>query len=234
MKFRHPSATCKQAGFTLLEVLMAITLLALLMAMAFGTLRTAIRITHSGERTVSATNQVRTVQEFLRRQLSHAMAIPFERMEDTGENHVFEADRDELRFVAPMPGHLANGGPHVQWISFAGGELLFDHAQLNGYDPDDPKANNPREPVLLMGGISQAWFEYRGLDENGELGDWEKSWENVQQLPLLVRLMVVFDNEAMIWPDLEIPVLAGTSTPAMFGARRSLRPPPIERREDVR
>ena len=50
------------AGFTLLEVLIAITLLALLMAMAFGTLRGAISATRSGERVVSWTDQTRTVQ----------------------------------------------------------------------------------------------------------------------------------------------------------------------------
>lgn len=234
MAARAPMCSGRQAGFTLLEVLIAITLLALLMAMAFGTLRTAIRITHSGERTISATNQVRTVQEFLRRQLSHAMAIPFDRVEDTGENYVFEADRNQLRFVAPMPGHLANGGPHVQWISFAGSELLFDHSQLNGYDPDDPKANNPREPVLLMGGVADARFEYRGLNEEGELGDWEPDWDNVQQLPLLVRLVVEFDNPARTWPDLEIPVLAGSTPPAMLGGRRSLRPPAGNQRSQLR
>src|SRR5690606_19966534 len=134
------------------EVLIAITLLALLMGMAFSTLRGAVSATRSGERTVNWTNQTRTVQEFLRRQLGHAMAIPFERMDDIGENRVFEADGSELRFVAPLPGHLANGGPHVQWIVIAGDQILFDHAQLNGYDHADPKANNPRDPVLLMEG----------------------------------------------------------------------------------
>ena len=207
-------------GFTLLEVLIAITLLALLMAMAFGTLRGAVGATRSGERLISWTNQTRTVQEFLRRQLGHAMAIPFERLEDIGENRVFEADRSELRFVAPMPGHLSNGGPHVQWITIAGDQLLFDHSQLNGFDPLDPKANNPRDPVLLMEGFASAHFEYRGLNEEGELDDWTPDWENVQQLPLLVRVVVEFEEETRNWPDLDIPVLAGSAMPSMFSVGR--------------
>lgn len=226
MDVHAPGPVLRQTGFTLLEVLIAVTLLALLMAMAFGTLRTAIGVTRSGERTINATDQVRTVQEFLRRQLSHAMAIPFERLEDIGENHVFEADRNQLRFVAPMPGHLANGGPHVQWITIAGGELLFDHAQLNGYDPDNPKANNPRDPVLLMHGMADAWFEYRGLDEDGELGEWEREWDNIQQLPLMVRLVVSFEDRARAWPDLDVAVLAGSNPSGRFTPRRqNLRPP---------
>src|SRR5690606_9228138 len=140
--------------FTLLEVLVAVTLLALLVTLAVGTLRTAVRSVRSGEALVERTDRTRVAQEFLRRQLSHAMPLPFERMEDTGENRVFVAERDSLRFVAPMPGYLSRGGPHVQWLTLESGRdgdrLVFDHAQLNGYDPDNPKGRSKREPVVLL------------------------------------------------------------------------------------
>jgi general secretion pathway protein J len=212
----------RQHGFTLLEILIAITLLALLMGLAVSTLRAAVSATRSGERLISRTNETRTVQEFLRRQLSHAMALPFERMEDTGENRMFIADGESMRFVAPMPGHLSRGGAHVQWLQIGndgdGTVLEFDHAQLNGYDPNDPKAGNDRPPVLLMRGMRDAHFEYRTLDENGELTDWSDSWEDPQRLPIAVRLVAEFDAEDnREWPALEIPVLAGTAVPAMFG-----------------
>jgi len=208
-----------QRGFTLLEVLIAITLLALLVALAYSTLRASVRAMRSGEALIERTNRLRTVQEFLRRQLSHAMPLPFERMEDTGENRLFMMDGDTLRFVAPMPGHLSRGGPHVQWLTLDGDALLFDHAQLNGYDPEHPKANNKREPVVLLDGIRDAGFEFRELDpETGELGEWESSWDDPQRLPLLVRLDVEFEEESRLhWPQLEIPLLVATGVPGMFG-----------------
>lgn len=219
-RWRAPRRARAATGFTLLEVLIAVSLLALMTAMAVGSLRGAISATRSGERLISASNQTRTVQEFLRRQLSHAMHIPFRREEDMSRNQVFVADRHELRFVAPMPGHLSNGGPHVQWITIADDELLFDHAQLNGYDPDDPKAGNPREPVLLMRGFAEAYFEYRGLDENGELGGWMRDWDSHIQIPLLIRLVLRYEDEARSWPDLEIPILAGSTVPVVFQRNR--------------
>ena len=212
----------RQHGFTLLEVLVAMTLLAILMTLAVATLRAAVSATRSGERLITRTNETRTVQEFMRRQLSHAMALPFERLEDSGENRMFVADGESMQFVAPMPGHLSRGGPHVQWIMLgsdgAGTTILFDHTQLNGYDPEDPKADNDRPPVLLLEGVSDAHFEYRTLDENGELSDWSESWEDPQRLPLMVRVVAEFDrDDNRVWPTLEIPVLAGTAVPAMFG-----------------
>lgn len=215
----------RHRGFTLLEILIAVTLLALLVTLAFGALRTAIRTTRSGEALVERTDQVRVVQEFLRRQLSHAMPLPFERLEDSGENRVFVADRDELRFVAPMPGYLARGGPHVQWLRIVdegrGRRLEFDHAQLNGYDPDDPKGDSTREPVVLIEGFREGRFEFRALDEEGELAEWSGDWEDPQRLPLLVRLRLEFDDDSrQRWPDLEIPLLTATATPSLFNAAR--------------
>ncbi|MBB5208695.1 prepilin-type N-terminal cleavage/methylation domain-containing protein [Chiayiivirga flava] len=212
----------RQRGFTLLEILIAMTLLAMLMGLAVATLRAAVSATRSGERLITRTNETRTVHEFLRRQLSHAMALPFERLEDSGENRMFVADGESMRFVAPMPGHLSRGGPHVQWLALGsdanGTTLEFDHAQLNGYDPEDPKAGNERPPVLLLDGMRDARFEYRTLDENGELTDWSDVWEDPQRLPIMVRLVAEFDpDDNRVWPTLEIPVLAGTAVPAMFG-----------------
>lgn len=212
----------RQHGFTLLEILVAMTLLAMLMGLAVATLRAAVSATRSGERLIERTNETRTVHEFLRRQLSHAMALPFERLEDSGENRMFVADAESMRFVAPMPGHLSRGGPHVQWLELGsdgrGTTIEFDHAQLNGYDPDDPKAGNERPPVLLLDGLQDARFEYRTIDENGELTDWSDTWEDPQRLPVMVRVVAKFPADSnRVWPALEIPVLAGTAVPAMFG-----------------
>lgn len=219
----------RQHGFTLLEVLVAMTLLALLMALAVATLRAAVSATRSGERLITYTNETRTVHQFLRRQLSHAMALPFERLEDSGENRMFVADGESMQFVAPMPGHLSRGGVHVQWITLGSDgsdtTIEFHHTQLNGFDPENPDEGNPRPPVRLMRGLSEAHFEYRTLDENGELTEWSESWEDPQRLPVMVRVVAEFDRkDNRTWPTLEIPVLAGTAVPAMFTGGMRGRP----------
>ncbi len=232
--FRRPDAQrpdIRQRGFTLIEVLIALTLVALLIALAFATIKSAVSATHSGERIISNTNQVRTAQEFLRRQLANAMAIPFEQMDDNGETKLFEADGTSLRFVAPMPGHLSRGGPHVQWLEIARDgknmAVLFDHHQLNGYDPDNPKGESDRPPVLVLDGLAQARFEYRSVDENGEVTEWSSTWEDPQRLPMMVRLVAEYDrDENRVWPSFEVVVMAGSSVPMMFNSRAGMGKPP--------
>jgi len=213
------------AGFSLLEVLLAITLLALLLTGAMSGIRTATRAMHAGEQNIERTNRLRVAQEFIRRELGRSLPLAFGQEHGSGANFVFQGEKDFLRFVAPMPGHLARGGPHVQWLTFVserdGMRLEFDHAQLNGYDPDNPKGDSEREPVTLIDGIRDGRFEFRELDEQGELGDWDTSWDDPQRLPLLVRLVLEFDEASRKrWPDLEIPVLTATAVPGLFNARR--------------
>jgi general secretion pathway protein J len=69
---RHPIAgrpTRLLRGFTLLELTIALTLLALLSAVLFGSLRLAGRSTDGGEAKVEAAASMRLAQEFLRANL---------------------------------------------------------------------------------------------------------------------------------------------------------------------
>ena len=50
-------------GFTLLELLLAVTLLALLLAGAYSGIQTSVRAMHSGEKMIERIDRVRTVQE---------------------------------------------------------------------------------------------------------------------------------------------------------------------------
>ena len=211
-----------QRGFTLLEILLAVALLAIMVLVAMGTLRTAVRAMHSGERVVTQTDSVRIAQEFLRRQISHAMALPFEREEDTGMMYVFEADESSMRFVSTMPGHLAKGGPHVQELHIARGpkglQLEFTHTLLNGYD-NASQASAKRPPVMVLDGLAEASFEYRGMTETGELGEWSTQWDAPYASPMMVRMVASFpEDRRQQWPRLEIPVMSGASGAAMNSA----------------
>jgi general secretion pathway protein J len=208
-------------GFTLIEVTLAILLFALLLAGTYGSIRTAVRSIASGEAAVDRTNRVRVAQEFIRRQVSRAMPLSFGRDEGTGMNYVFEGDRDYIRFVAPMPGYLSKGGPYVQTLEIKGGrggrQLLFGNAMLNGFDLDN--AGEQNEPVVLLDQIEDAHFEFRTLDEEGELADWSDEWEDASITPLMVRLAVRMQPEARVeFPQMEIPLMLDV------GAVRRQRP----------
>lgn len=220
------------AGFTLLEVMLAILLLALLLAGSYGAIRTAVHAMHSGESAIDRTNRLRVAQEFMRHQISRIMPLPFGRDESTNTNLIFEGRRDFIRFVAPMPGYLSKGGPYVQTLAFkrgrGGRQLLFNDEMLNGFDPE---AKSDNEPSLLLDQIEEGHFEFRTLDENGELTDWSDDWDDPSMTPVMIRIVARMSPEARVeFPPMDIPLMldAGSARRQQpfqtFGARSALKP----------
>lgn len=209
-------------GFTLLEVMLAILLLALLLAGTYGAIRTAVHAMHSGEAAIDRTNRLRVAQEFVRRQVSRIMPLSFGTDESANTNIVFEGNGKSMRFVAPMPGYLSKGGAYVQTLEFAGSrrggkQLLFSNQMLNGFDLEEETAS--QEPAILLDQIDDGRFEYRTLDENGELTDWLDEWEDPSVTPVMVRVVVRMQPEArVVFPEMEIPLMLDV------GAMRANRP----------
>ena len=199
------------SGFTLLEVMLAIVLLALLLAGTWGAIRTAVHAIHSGESAIDRTNRLRVAQEFMRHQISRILPLAFGQDESTNTNFVFEGDAGSMRFVAPMPGYLSKGGPYVQTLRFAssggGKALLFTDSMLNGFDLAEQKSSE-REPAILLDQIKDGHFEYRTLDDQGELTDWSEQWDDPSVTPVMVRVVIEMRPEArVVFPEMEIPLM---------------------------
>lgn len=208
MRMRTISAT---RGFTLIEVMLAILLLAVLLAAAFGGIRSAVKGMHIGENLMDRTNRLRVAQEFIRHQISRVLPLPFGQERGTGENLMFEGKHDLMRFVAPMPGYLSNGGAYVQTLELSntrnGKQLLFNHWMLNGFDKDKLHKEGS-EPVILMDQVESGQFEYRKLDDQGELEDWSDDWDKPSITPVMIRITLKMRKEALVgWPDMEIPLM---------------------------
>ena len=187
---------------------MAISLMAMIMALAYGGFRASVRATASGEALIEETNRLRVSHQFVRRQLSLAQALLIEADEEEGLQVRFEGDRDFVRFVAPMPGYLSYGGPYVQQLSLENGddgrELVFYYAMLNGYEPGEIELF---DGIVLMDGIRDGSFIFLATDPEEDEPFWTDFWEDVDQLPLAVGLEIDLDRaNGLVWPDLVTPV----------------------------
>lgn len=217
----------RQDGFTLIEVLLAIALVSIIMAMAYGGFRASVRATSSGEAVIEETNRLRVVQSFVRRQLMQSRALIIEEFED-GEIVRFDGDRDRVRFVSPMPGYLSYGGPYVQELRIergsAGLELVYYYAMLNGYEAGDLEQTT--DGRVLMEDLGGGEFIFLDYDQESGETFWTDFWEEPDRLPLAVGVMLDLDSErGLAWPDLIAPVMVDTS--------QSRSSPTIRRASDV-
>lgn len=209
MKIRninHPGNQLrKSAGFTLVELLLAITLMSILLGLTYTGLRAASRSSQRGEIMLAAGGEMRASHQFIRRQLNQMLPLSFAVAGDREETRiVFLGDAGSIQYVASMPGYLGSGGPQVQLIELAGGAdngvLQFSHALLQGYAEEHML---DREPVIMLEDVKSGGFEFLGLDEDGQPTGWTTSWDQTDKLPVAVRLNVEFSGDNHIqWPEL--------------------------------
>lgn len=194
------------SGFTLVELLLAITLMSILLGLTYTGLRAASRSSERGEVMLAAGGELRASHQFMRRQLNQMLPLPFALAGGNDEVRVvFEGDSTHIQYVAPMPGYLGTGGPQVQLVELAQGDdgdviVQFSHALLQGFEQD---RLFDRDPVILLEGVDSAAFEFLGRDEEGELTGWTSSWDQLDALPVAVRLDLEFAEDLNLrWPDL--------------------------------
>jgi general secretion pathway protein J len=189
-------------GFTLVELLLALTLMGLLMGLVYGGLSAATRATDRGQTILEDSSRIRMAHQFVHNQLNQMMPLVFLQNEEGTERTVFQGAADHIRYVAPMPGYLGFGGPQVQELAIVQGddsfELVLSHALLQGFE--EPFLYESL-PIFLLGDIESAEFSFLGRDENGELTAWTSTWDEPGMLPVNVALDIRFVDEVYIrWP----------------------------------
>lgn len=207
---KHPAFPLQRRarGFTLVELLLALTLMSMLLALAYGGLRASTRATDKGQTILEDSGRIRMAHQFVRKQINQMIPLVYEESEDQTVRTVFEGSRDRIRYVAPMPGYLGFGGPQVQELAIVrgddGDQLVFSHALLQGFEEQHLYE---RDPIVLVSQIEDAEFSFLGLDEYGELTPWLPDWLETEYLPEAVSLLVEFDEDIYIqWPLLTAAV----------------------------
>lgn len=192
------------SGFSLVELLLAMTLMSMLLALAYGGLRASSRATEKGQAILDDSNRIRMAHQFVRKQLTQLLPLAFEEDQEQQTRSVFRGDNGRIRYVAQMPGYLGFGGPQVQELEFVRGEsgmeLVLSHTLLQGFDEE---FLYQREPILLLDKVQSASFSFLGRDEGGETLSWSPGWQDENVLPAAVGLEIEFTEDVYIeWPML--------------------------------
>jgi len=213
-------------GFSLMELLLAVALMATGLALAFGIVQGATRAAASAERVAMQSDRVRTVQGFLRRQLSLALPQAIDPAAGFEDLRLLRLSGERVELVAELPGYLGRGGAYLQVFRLEPGprgqRLVFEHRLMT---PEGPlRAERP--PEVLLEGLAEARFEARGFAPDGRVEDWAPHWDRIGQLPSQVRLLARFREPRQAFPTLVVPLrysLSGATGGLPEAARRDGR-----------
>lgn len=177
-------------GFTLLEILLALVLMAFAMVGIWGALRTGARLTSSADVAVQHSDRVRAVQAFLRNYLGGAQPQPFAPGKDQPAR-MFRGDPRSLSYVAPMPAQLGDGGLFVQTLEFVRAPESPGYALQLTYAPlsSDSAAVETSGPEILLAHVTDGGFEYLAAANGNQPAKWQRTWHETDGLPLAVRVV---------------------------------------------
>ena len=193
----------RQAGFTLLELVVAITLMGLVLVVLYSGLRLGMNGWDSGEQRAEATNRLRLVQEFLRRQLAQSMTV-YQTNDQQDRIAVFAGQANAIEFVAPMLAQLGQGGLYRVRVEANDGRLWI---RWQPYLPADPSAGEERETELLDGVSAVEWAYFGPEGDDDSQPQWRSDWTSPTRRPVLVRLNLTLRGEP--WPDLVVALTEG-------------------------
>lgn len=193
-----------ERGFTLLELLISIALLALLTALLFDGLHLVTQ--HLGPQSdqLERASRIAVAQNFLRAQLADAR--PVLNAASGWRSLEFDGRPDGIDFVSVAPESVSGAGLQALSIlyergtSTRGGDVLLRWRRYEGHSPTvAPDARNS----LLLDHVRSAEFAYFGVASPNEPPDWHAAWHDMTYLPELVRLSLEF-ADAQRMPELVI------------------------------
>jgi general secretion pathway protein J len=201
----------KNAGFTLLELLIAMVLLAFILALLFAGMRLGARSWDAGELRAENTTHLALLQGFLRRTLSQV--APYHWKKKVDADLAFAGEAESVNLVAPIAVRLGPGGLYLLRLDLDGDQLVMRRA-IPESDSTDFTALDDAEKVVLAEHVEAVSFAYFGAETKDAEPAWLDRWENrdtPQRLPYLIRVRVKFNN-GRIWPDLVVATLIGPDT----------------------
>ena len=199
-------------GFTLIELVVALALVGMALAIAFGALRFATRSWERTDVLADELEDARVTRAVVRRLLVQVQPV----LEDpAGLALLFRGDARHLEFVAPTPvqdGRLA--GLYQYRLRVV--QTPDRHALLMEYRPYHPGlAADWLEPAgtsLLVDHLAAGRFTYRAAGGPDDGAGWQARWEETVRLPALVRLELAREQAVSGWPPLVVALpVRGTS-----------------------
>jgi general secretion pathway protein J len=201
----------RSRGFTLIEVVLALALLATIMVLLYSGLSFALRSWDAGDANGRRVADQRLGENFLRREMTEM--FPMRWKDATVVKFAFEGEEDHVRFVSARPPGIQQSG--LALVSLEMQEVEGSRARnlvMRRAMPNDEAVDfgplQRAEPAILMTNLESVAFAYFGAENDFAEPKWTESWSFAGSVPQLIRVRVkTADGRAV--PDFVIRVMLG-------------------------
>jgi general secretion pathway protein J len=207
-------------GFTLIEVVVTLTILGFILLIIFGAFRLGLSAWERGESTKEEYQKVRIISQLISQQVKSIVAYKIKTQQAEGDYLAFEGKAHSLKFVSALPIKAKQPEGFVYAIyefkeggSEGGRLVLYEQRALN----KDFFAEEPKEElaVSLLEGVSNVRFEYYREEDplKNQKEEWVEEWnaKEERELPKTLRMTITQKNQK---DKEELPITILASLPA--------------------
>ncbi len=208
------------SGFTLIEVIVTLTILGFIVLMVSGTFRLGLSSWEKGDSIKEDYQKIRMISQLVSRQMKSLVPYKIKTEKAEGNYLAFDGKAHSLRFVSALAikAKRPEGFVYVVYQFKDEGDkegrlVLYEQRALNrDFFEDDLKEDSA---VTLFKGVSQVRFEYyrEADEEKSRTAEWVEEWnaKEEKELPKAVRMTVTYWNGKGIEEASPITVLAAVS-----------------------
>lgn len=184
-------AKTSDKGFTLLELMISITIFSVMLLIIFGAMRLGYRSIEKAEKTTEFLERIRTTISIIESQLQSQIPLTYE---EDGEKRLYFAGQKE--FVQFSSNYSA-------WSGKRGYVKVMYNIEPDGngrhalYVTENTISIDDSRKTMLLNGIEGISFHYFFKDTTEEDGEWRDEWTETTSLPDKVAVNI-FDRSRKI------------------------------------
>lgn len=179
-------------GFTLVEVVVALTILSLISLAVVTALRTFAVTQERLNEVSSRTAEMRTVNRFLNRALVDA--LPLIRVTSSGSYSLLQGNNHELTWAAPFSASSRLGGVMIIRLYATDGGLMMQ--MMPYHNAQQPMSWEDTEAFSVVPALDEFALAYFDAATSTWLDEWSGSLEN----PDRIRISIAASGR--YWPDM--------------------------------
>ncbi len=191
-------------GFTLIEVLIAMTLLGIMVVLLFSSMKICADSWQKGEDKITEVNDVAVVYQFFQHHLSTAIPLWDNFSEEGNKVFAFQGKNQELQFVSSFPASAKKSGLQLFSLKLIkdGDEQLIQ-VSITPFYPIAKGEEWHKEEVTLLRHVRNFSLNYYKLDDPQAEGVWQEDWLGEETQPRLVKIKIERDNGGF-WPEMVV------------------------------
>ncbi len=194
-------------AFTLIEVLMAISLLSVMVLLLFGTLKISAESWEKGEKKVSEVNEMAVVYNFFQRHLVASKPL-WDDFTNPGVRTLgFQGNIQSLQFVSGFPASADRTGAQLFTVKYREGvgESPSLEVTITPFHQVSEGVRRTKDEITLIKGVSHFKLAYFGETPEAGQAAWQDYWLDQENPPKMVRVDIGLIRGGF-WPIMVFPV----------------------------